>query len=85
MVLRVIKSGKIARRTAPGGGRLEPAHIVHRVFTLAAATLGSAASKPEVFETQLAGLKQVAELLRGQLRICGETATPGATRLDGLP
>jgi hypothetical protein len=67
MVLRVIKSGKIARRTAPGGGRLEPAHIVHRVFTLAAATLGSAASKPEVFETQLAGLKQVAELLREQL------------------
>jgi hypothetical protein len=33
------------------------------VFTLADATRGSAASKPEVFETQLAGLKHVAALL----------------------
>jgi hypothetical protein len=37
------------------------------VFTLADETRGSAASKPEVFETQFAGLKQVAELLWRQL------------------
>jgi hypothetical protein len=84
MVLRAIKSGKVARRTASGGG-LEPAHIVHRVFTLADATPGSAASKPEVFETQLAGLKPVAELLRGQLEDMRRDCDAWRDQVDGLP
>jgi hypothetical protein len=70
MVLRAIRSGKIpGRADASGTRRVEPAepYLVYRAFAGIDAASRYAASDPAAFAAQLAGLKQVAELLRGEL------------------
>jgi hypothetical protein len=70
LVLGAIKSGRRSCRIDTlDGGRPEPTepHLAYRALALAHAARESAASNPAAFEAQVAGLKQVAELLRQQL------------------